>query len=213
MALQVYDFHRDIRQMFVTPHIRCRFLSMAPGESSQLHSHDLGHEIFLILQGRIRFDIAGEQAVLEAGQMCIARCDEPHTVEVLGDEQMIMYLSVTPHIVPTHTMLDATGERLPLKYAYPADYEATARTQATDELLDELAEASETLAEITRHAAVMQRQCGEQLKLALASGETGNARDLRDQMWEGVYETFKQLYDLSDIWNDVAPRVPDQEAE
>ena len=47
----------------------------------------------------------------------------------------------------------------------------------------------------------------------VASGETGEARDLRDRMWEGVYETFKQVYDLSDIWNDVAPRVPAPEAE
>ena len=85
MAIQVYDFRSDICQMLVTPHIRCRFLSMAAGESAQLHSHDLGHEIFLILQGRVRFDIAGEQAVLEAGQMCIARADDPHKVEVLGE--------------------------------------------------------------------------------------------------------------------------------
>jgi quercetin dioxygenase-like cupin family protein len=212
MAIQVYDFRSDICQMLVTPHIRCRFLTMAPGESAQLHSHDLGHEIFLILQGRVRFDIAGEQAVLEAGQMCIARADEPHKVEVLGEEQMVMYLSVTPHVVPTHTMLGEGGQRQP-QFAPPESYEATARAQPVDELLDELLQASEKLAETTRRAAEQQRRCNESLKQALASGDTGTARDLREQLWQGVYETFKQVYEMADIWNDVAPRAPQQEAE
>ena len=211
MTLQVYDYRHDIRQMLVTPHIRCRFLSMAPGESSQLHSHDLGHEIFLILQGRVRFEIAGEEAVLDAGQMCIARSDEPHTVEVLGEEQMVMYLSVTPHIVPTHTMLDEAGQRQPLVFAGPASYEATARSQPTAELLDELVEASQKLADVSRKAADQQRESSEPLKRALASGETARARELRGGMWQGVYEIFKQVYVVSDIWNDVAPRSPGPE--
>jgi quercetin dioxygenase-like cupin family protein len=198
MPIQIFDFRRDIRQMLVTPQIRCRFLSMAPGESAQLHSHDLGHEIFLILQVKIRFDIAGEQAVLEAGQMCIARSDEPHKVEILGEEQMIMYLSVTPHIAPTHTMLGEAGQRLPL-FAPPESYEATSSARSVEELLDDLHDASQKLAETTRRAAEQQRLCSEPLKNVLASGDTDKARDLRDQLWQGVYETFTQVYEMSDI--------------
>ena len=98
MGFPVYDYRTDIRNVLVTPQIRSRFLKMEPGQSAQLHSHDLGHEIFLILEGRVEFEIEGETEELGPGQMCVALADQPHTVRVLGDEPMTMYLSVTPHI-------------------------------------------------------------------------------------------------------------------
>ena len=49
------------------------------------HTHDLGHEIFLILQGRAEFEIDGQSAVLGPGQMCIALTDQYHTVRNVGD--------------------------------------------------------------------------------------------------------------------------------
>ena len=50
---------------------------MEPGQSAQRHSHDLGHEIFLILEGRVEFEIDGETEELGPGQMCIALADQP----------------------------------------------------------------------------------------------------------------------------------------
>ena len=60
MGFPVYDYRTDVRNVLVTPQIRSRFLKMEPGQSAQLHSHDLGHEIFLILEGRVEFEIDGE---------------------------------------------------------------------------------------------------------------------------------------------------------
>ena len=211
MKLQVYDFRRDIKQMFVTPHIRCRFMTMEPGETGGFHSHDLGHEIFLILQGRARFHIAGEEAMLEAGQLCIARADEPHYVEVVGDEQMIMYLSVTPHVVPTHTPLDDDGKRLPWDFAAPEAYGSNSRQESSSELLDRLVEAADDLASVAQTAAVRQRRGARELKAALATGESDNMQ-LREAMWQGLFETYKQLDILSDLWNDVAPRLAPRES-
>ena len=91
MGFPVYDYRTDVRNVLVTPQIRSRFLKMEPGQSAQLHSHDLGHEIFLILEGRVEFEIDGETEALGPGQMCIALADQPHTVRVLGDEPMTMY--------------------------------------------------------------------------------------------------------------------------
>ena len=54
MGFPVYDYRTDVRNVLVTPQIRSRFLKMEPGQSAQLHSHDLGHEIFLILEGARR---------------------------------------------------------------------------------------------------------------------------------------------------------------
>ena len=111
MSLKVYDYHTDIVNMLVTPQIRCRFLKMAVGQFNAGHTHDLGHEIFLILQGRAEFEIDGQSAVLGPGQMCIALTDQYHTVRNVGDDEVIMFLSVTPHIQPTHTYWNDDGSR------------------------------------------------------------------------------------------------------
>ena len=100
MTYKVYDYRKDIVNMLVTPQIRCRFLKMEVGQFNQGHTHDLGHEIFLILQGQAEFNIDGHKEVLGPGQMCIALTDEWHAVRNVGDDEVIMYLSVTPHIQP-----------------------------------------------------------------------------------------------------------------
>ena len=67
MTLPVYDFRTDVRNIFVTSQIRSRFLKFEVGTVAQRHSHDLGHEIFLILSGRAEFEIDGEKAELGPG--------------------------------------------------------------------------------------------------------------------------------------------------
>ena len=113
MSLKVYDYRSDIVNMLVTPQIRCRFLKMAVGQFNAGHTHDLGQEIFLILQGRAEFEIDGQSAVLGPGQMCIALTDQYHTVRNVGDDEVIMFLSVTPHIQPTHTLWNEDGTKQP----------------------------------------------------------------------------------------------------
>src|SRR5438045_3423308 len=137
MPFTVYDYRTDIRNVLVTPQIRSRFLRMEPGQVANLHSHDLGHEVFLILAGRAEFQIEGDTKELGPGQMCIARRDEPHTVRVVGDEPMTMYLSVTPHIQPTHTARTPEGDRLPHHYAPASAYDVEVdRSVSTDALVD-----------------------------------------------------------------------------
>ena len=66
MSFPVFDYRADIRNLLVTPQIRARFLRMEPGQVASRHSHDLGHEIFLILQGRCVFEIDGVERELGA---------------------------------------------------------------------------------------------------------------------------------------------------
>jgi len=49
MPIRVYDYQHDITNLEVHPEIRARFLRMEPGPAGGLHSHDLGGEIFLVL--------------------------------------------------------------------------------------------------------------------------------------------------------------------
>ena len=208
MGFPVYDYRTDVRNVLVTPQIRSRFLKMEPGQSAQLHSHDLGHEIFLILEGRVEFEIDGETEELGPGQMCVALADQPHTVRVLGDEPMTMYLSVTPHIHPTHTPRTADGERLPHNFASARAYDVEPDMQVTvSELVARQVHAAELLAELTQTCAAVQQEMGAQLKTALAEGDADAATAARKAMWEALYPVYKATAELADVWNALAPRV------
>ena len=208
MALEIFDYRSDIRNLLVTPHIRSRFLRMEPGQVANRHSHDLGHEIFLILQGRAHFEVDGEEAELGPGQLCIARVDQPHQVRVVGDEPMVMYLSVTPHVQPTHTGRTERGERLPTRFAPSSAYDVETDTETpVAELVDRFADASAQLAQSAAAAAASQKQLGENMKLALSQGDGEAAAEHREAMWRGLCGAFQDLYALADQWNTLAPRA------
>lgn len=208
MGFPVYDYRTDVRNVLVTPQIRSRFLKMEPGQSAQLHSHDLGHEIFLILEGRVEFEIDGETEELGPGQMCIALADQPHTVRVLGDEPMTMYLSVTPHIHPTHTPRTADGERLPHNFTPAQAYDVEPDMQVSvSELVARQNHAAALLSELTETCAAVQQEMGNQLKAALAEGDAVAAAAARKAMWEALYPVYKATAELADVWNALAPRV------
>lgn len=208
MGFPVYDYRTDIRNVLVTPQIRSRFLKMEPGQSAQLHSHDLGHEIFLILEGRVEFEIEGETEELGPGQMCVALADQPHTVRVLGDEPMTMYLSVTPHVHPTHTPRTEDGERLPHNFSPPRAYDVDPDMQVSiAELVARLIHAAQLLEELTQTCAAVQQEMGNQLKTALAEGDETAAAAARKAMWEALYPVYKAVSELADVWNTLAPRA------
>ena len=208
MGFPVYDYRTDVRNVLVTPQIRSRFLKMEPGQSAQLHSHDLGHEIFLILEGRVEFEIDGETEELGPGQMCVALVDQPHTVRVLGDEPMTMYLSVTPHIHPTHTPRTEEGERLPHNFTPARAYDVEPDMQVSvSELVARQNNAAQLLAELTQTCAAVQQEMGNQLKSALAEDDADTATAARKAMWEALYPVFKATAELADVWNALAPRV------
>ena len=208
MGFPVYDYRTDVRNVLVTPQIRSRFLKMEPGQSAQLHSHDLGHEIFLILEGRVEFEIDGETEELGPGQMCVALVDQPHRVRVLGDEPMTMYLSVTPHIHPTHTPRTEDGERLPHNFSPARAYDVEPDMQVSvSELVARQNHAAELLAELTQTCAAIQQEMGNQLKTALAEGDVDAATAARQAMWEALYPVYKATAELADVWNALAPRV------
>mgnify|MGYP000934524694 FL=1 len=98
MGFPVYDFRNPehVKNLLVLPEMRSRILKMEPGGGfNERHSHDLGIEVFLILQGHAEFEIEGEMETLGPGQLCFALVDQAHAVRVVGDEPVIMYLSVT----------------------------------------------------------------------------------------------------------------------
>ena len=208
MSFSIFDYRKDLANLLVSPHIRARFLRIEPGEVHGMHSHDLGHEVFFILEGRLTFYIDGEEQTLGPGQLCVALADQIHQVRNNGDEPVYMYLSVTPHVQPTHTGRDADGMRHPTRFVASNSYDVvTDESTPIDELIDDVTAKTESLADSARKAAETSRRLGAQLKEALSNGDTEEAVQLREALWGGLRQAHRDLYALSDRWNDLAPRA------
>lgn len=200
MGFPVYDFRNPehITNMLVTPQIRSRFLRMEPGTEAQGHTHDLGHEIFLILSGQCEFTIDGEIEVLGPGQLCVALVDQWHKVRVVGDEPMIMYLSVTPHVQPTHTYWNEDGTRKPSRFAPSASYDVEIDESVdNDELLSRMVDVNNDVHDAS-------------LVLSRAVGQTSVFDHYnRENIWAAVRDLHRQVARLDDVWNELAPRADD----
>ncbi len=212
MPFQVLDFQKDIRNVLTTPEIRARFLQVDVGHTAQSHTHDLGHEIFLILQGQAEFTIEGHAEVLGPGQLCIALTDEMHQVRNVGEEPVIMYLSVTPHIQPTHTMWNEDGTKKPPRFALNTAYDVEPdRETATDELLEQqLAAAEAWLAAVETNTQTQREQIGA-YRAAREAGDEEAALAARDAMWASLYPAFRSAFALADVWNSFTSRTEDTE--
>lgn len=209
MSFEVYDYRTVDRNVLVTPEIRARLYHMKPGQVDGRHSHDLGHEIFLILEGLAEFNINGTKKELGPGQMCVALADEIHQVRnLLPDKPTIMYLSVTPHVQPTHTGRTETDEKMPPRFAPNSNYhvEQDLGVPLVDLLTKQAREATR-LVEAAQENLAAQQTLGEQMRAALEAGDQGAAVEARNAMWEAVYKLHKQLYAFDAIWNEMAPRV------
>lgn len=213
MPFTVYDYRTDITNVLVTPEIRARFMVLDVGEQTgRGHSHDLGHEVFLVLQGQAEFEIDGDRQVVGPGQMCVALVDQAHTVRNVGDEPVIMYLSVTPHIQPTHTGWTDAGTKEPPRFQPGRTYDLPPDPHTpTEMLLDEHLDAAEALDEATEAACDVQREQAAAFRQALAAGDKAATLRARDAMWEALYPMFRQMYALAGAWNALTYRTAESD--
>ena len=208
MPLAVYDYRTDIANLLVTPQIRARFMRLEPGRVAAGHSHDLGQEIFLVLSGRAEFTIDGEVAEVGPGQLCVALIDQAHSVRALGDEPMVMYLSVTPHIQPTHTFWGPDGERLPHRFVPSSAYDhRTDEATSLPELLARLEAATGALRDAAERSATVQSEHSEALGSAISAGDLDDADERRGSIWDSLHEIHRRTAELAELWNHIAPRA------
>jgi quercetin dioxygenase-like cupin family protein len=209
VALEVFDSRSDVRNLFITPEIRSRVMRFQPGEVSHGHTHDLGHEMFVVLAGQAEFTIAGESGLVGPGQICVARAGQWHEIRTVGDGPMTLYLSVTPHIEPTHTLWDREGgTQLPYRYGGSTRAERQVRTeppQAANVLLERHLVASNSLASAASANAAAQHLVAEDLRLALQAADVGAAHAAIDVMWQSMREMYARLQELELAWNELAP--------
>jgi quercetin dioxygenase-like cupin family protein len=196
VPLEVFDARTDIRNLFITPEIRARIMRFEPGQVSDGHTHDLGHEMFLVLEGQAEFTIDGQSAVLGPGQLCVARAGEWHEIRTLPDAPMTLYLSVTPHLEPTHTQWDhAGGTKLPYRYGVATGHKPT---EPNARLLERHVAAAESLALAAQDFASTQRQ------LATNALQPDTARAALDAMTASLQQLYTHFTSVERAWNDLA---------
>ena len=95
-----------------TDYVRGGVLTFAPGFAADKHFHQDADEIFWFFQGTCRVTVPGGVFTVPAGNIIYTAPYEWHIIETMGDEPLLMFLTVTPNIVPSHTFFDANGEPL-----------------------------------------------------------------------------------------------------
>lgn len=59
---------------------------LSPGSGKALHSHDDASQLYVVLEGELRFDTGTEQFVRRAGQAVLFEVSDPHAIENETDE-------------------------------------------------------------------------------------------------------------------------------
>jgi mannose-6-phosphate isomerase-like protein (cupin superfamily) len=189
MPIHVSDYRVDLTNVAVQPAIRSRFRRVELGPVPRVHSHDLGAETFLVMEGQIEFTVDGESVVCQAGQTIYVPPRTTHAVRAVGDEPGVMYLSVSPHVEPTHTFYDADGQRLPPRYGVWR--EAGGGEVESDE-------PTSALQERYRAAA--------RLLADLAAANAQNPASTRDEVWATLRPLLQQVEEVERTWNALALR-------
>ena len=213
MSLNVYNFHTDIANVLVKPEIRCRFMKMEVAQAATGHTHDLGQEIFLMLQGKAEFEVDGERAILGPGEFCIALADQYHSVVNVGDEEVVMFLAVTPHIQPTHTYWNEDGTKKPPRFMPAGSYDEPADFDTpTTELVGRHTAAALDLADSAVAAAAVQQEEADHYLQALQTGNEHAAELARERMWVAMSDVIRRAMAIGDTWNTFAARTEDLSA-
>jgi quercetin dioxygenase-like cupin family protein len=202
MSLEYFDYRRDLRNVFISPELRCRFMRIEANQTTGSHTHDLGHEVFMVMEGRIEFDFDGETAILGPGQMCVAKRDVPHTLKALDGKPAVIYLSVTPHVEPTHTSWDEQGQKRPPRYGVVREGWSEGDPPLTEHLA-----AVQALAQAAAAQAARAEAATSALRRALDDDDKNAAKAAVDAMWAQLCQTHLRLVEVDELWNQLAPRV------
>jgi quercetin dioxygenase-like cupin family protein len=210
VPLEHFDYRTDVRNVFISPEIRSRFQKIAPGTVTPSHTHDVGFELWLVMEGHVEFNIAGSVAVLGPGQGCIAKPDEPHFLRVVGDQPATVYLSVTPHIEPTHTWWDDHGKRAAPRWGGSTVNERAQRKDPgppIEETASKQLAAARALADAAMESARKQEQALRDLTKAVSTQDAAATEASLEAIAEQITSTYKALQAMLDPWNELAPRA------
>lgn len=209
MATPVFDYRTDIANVVVHPEIRARFMRMEPGPAGLMHSHDLGGEIFLVLEGQCEFIVEGEPVTCGPGQLIYIEPRVKHTLHAVGDEPCVIYLSVTPHIEPTHTQYDDHYEVQPPRYGtWRGGEQGDPNPDVTTvDLAKRYISEARRLAEVADSNGKELDRRIKALSNATTASDPQAVKQTVDEMWLGLRTVLEQVSAAEVAWNALAPRA------
>lgn len=99
----------DGQMLVYTDYIRGGVLNFPPGFAADKHFHQDADELFWFFQGQCRVETPEGVVLAPAGTIIYTVPGEWHIIENAGSEPLLMFVTVTPNIVPSHTFLDTDG--------------------------------------------------------------------------------------------------------
>lgn len=102
----------DGQMLVYTDYIRGGVLNFPPGFAADKHFHQNADELFWFFQGQCRVGTPDDVVVAPAGTIIYTAPGEWHIIENTSTEPLLMFVTVTPNIVPSHTFFDADGNPL-----------------------------------------------------------------------------------------------------
>jgi mannose-6-phosphate isomerase-like protein (cupin superfamily) len=200
MAIPVYDFRTDLSNLVVEPEIRSRFRRVELGPVPEVHSHDLGGETFVVMEGQIEFTVADEHVVCQQGQAIFVPPRTTHAVRAVGEHTGVIYLSVSPHVEPTHTFYGPDGQRLPPRYGvWRAAGGGASSSDSTFAQLETYRAAAQTLAALAQASAATAAAANDVSAEAIKSTV--------DDLWAALKPVLEQVEVVERTWNALAQRA------
>jgi mannose-6-phosphate isomerase-like protein (cupin superfamily) len=200
MSIPVYDYRADLTNLVVQPEIRSRFRRVELGPVPEVHSHDLGGETFVVMEGMIEFTVADEAVVCQQGQAIFVPPRTTHAVRAVGERTGVIYLSVSPHVEPTHTFYGPDRQRLPPRYGVwrSAGGGELPTPVDTITLLQSYHAASQRLAELAQASAQ---------RTNTADIDSASVKSSVDDLWDGLRPLLEQVEVVERAWNALAQRA------
>lgn len=92
-----------------TDYVRGGVLNFPPGFAADKHFHQDADELFWFFQGQCRVETPDGVVTAPAGTIIYTAPGEWHIIENASSEPLLMFVTVTPNLVPSHTFFDADG--------------------------------------------------------------------------------------------------------
>lgn len=86
--------------------VRGGMFFLEPGQESQYHSHDGAPEVFVFLQGTCDCTTENETVRVGPGEVVYVAPEMKHRLANVGTDRLVVWLTVTPNVTPSHTFYD-----------------------------------------------------------------------------------------------------------